>query len=122
MLGGEHPVSELSSIAVLVSPEALYGTEAITNAVEHASPGPGVGVGVRVGVDVGVRVGVGVVASVLRPRRGVGVGEGAPLAGVGAGERLPPRALASRSSNGVPSMRTESPPRRKKSLATSFIC
>ena len=118
MLGGEHPVSELLSAALLVSPEVLYGSARIENAVEHASPGAGVGVGVRVGVRVGVGVGVGVVASVLRPRRGVGFREGS-LAGVG--DRLSPRALANRSSNGAPSMRTESPPRRTKSLPTIFI-
>jgi hypothetical protein len=63
------------------------------------------------------------IASGLRPRRGVGVGvgEGDLLAGVGAGERLSPRALANRSSNGAPSMRTDSPPRRARSLATVFI-
>ena len=92
-----QPVSRISSVPLPASPESENGTDEIRVAVLHLS----------------------LPAWIASGRRRAGVGEGNPRAGVGAGERSPPcpRALSNRSSNGLPSMRTESPPRGTRSLA-----
>src|SRR5205807_8729928 len=79
-VGPGHPVIRMSSFALPESPESEYGTEEITVAAAHVSPPARI-------------------ASGLRPRCAVGVGDGGLLAGVAAGERRAPRALANRSSN-----------------------